>query len=354
MMAPIRLAFSDFPGPFNPTRILSLLEAHFDIEQVEDNPDYVIFSVFGYRFLSFPNAIRIFFTGENVRPDFNLCDYGFGYDWMEFGDRYYRWPNYQLYKHFKELCGRRAGAVTHRQLASQKTKFCNFVYSNPDAIPYRDQLFHAIGRYRGVDSAGRHLNNLGYSPGQAYRGDWPGECVEFQRQYKFSIVCENSSTPGYTTEKIVHALAADTIPIYFGNPLIAREFNPRRLINCHDFQSLDEVVARVAEVDRDEECYLRIVNEPFFASQEPPTSLSDAAIAARFKHIFDQPKASAFRRTMHDWGLTYETRRRREVAAAAALSEVCVKVWRAAKLPPEQIAQQLEPLKHQLSKLVDE
>jgi hypothetical protein len=348
-MAPIRIKFTDFPGPFNTSRILRLLQSKFDVLEVDQDPDYLIYSVFGSSVLGDRRAIRIFFTGENVRPDFNLCDYAFGYDWLEFGDRYYRWPNYQLYEHFKDICRRRRSTTASDDLASTKRRFCNFVYSNPNAIPYRDELFGALGRYKHVDSAGPHLNNMGFSPGQAYKGDWPGAKVEFQRSYKFSIACENSSSPGYTTEKIVHALAADTIPIYFGNPLIAREFNSRRFINCHEYDSLDAVVARVAEIDADDLRYYQMLAEPFFNDDHVPDYLTDDAIGRQFSHIFDQQTAIAYRRSFWGWGRKYEETRRAEVAAAAAVEDVARSLADIERVAEPSVRSQIESLRRQLT-----
>ena len=80
------------------------------------------------------------------------------------------------------------------------------------AISGRDELFEYLSQYKLVDSGGRHKNNIGGSIDDKFL---------FQQQYKFSIAYENSSTPGYTTEKIIQALAAGTSePIYWGNPEI--------------------------------------------------------------------------------------------------------------------------------------
>jgi hypothetical protein len=315
----LSLAFSDFPGPFNPDRIARLLRTRFDLRIDPGHPDYLIYSVFGYEHLRHPAAVRIFFTGENVHPDFNLCDYAFGYDWLEFGDRYYRCPNYQLYDQFKDLCRRRRSSPPGVSFASLKPNFCNFIYTSGEAHPSRDEFFATLSRYRKVDSAGAHLNNTGVTPGAAYRGDWPAEKVAFQTSYKFSIAFENSSTPGYTTEKIVHALAADTIPIYWGNPEIGREFNPRRFINCHEFPSADAVVDRIRQIDQDDDLFRAILAEPFFPDDQIPGSLQDEMVLAQFARIFSQPREKAFRRNRFVWGRKYEARRIREVRASASL-----------------------------------
>ncbi len=313
----IRLAFSGFPGAFNPTQIRRLLEQRFDVTVDPQQPDYVIFSVFSADFLRYESAIRIFFTGENVRPDFNLCDYAFGYDWLDFGDRYHRCPNYQLYDQFRDLCTRRRSDPARVPV---ERRFCNFIYTNASGHPFRDEFFHRLSAYRRVDSAGAHLRNTADEIGAAYAGDWSAPKVRYQTGFKFSFAFENSSTPGYTTEKIVHALAADTIPIYWGNPDVGREFNPRRFVNCHDFASPAEIVARIAAIDQDDAVYRQMLAEPFFPRDCVPESLQDDAILDQFERIFSQPKEKARRRNAHAWGRRYEEEYARGTTASAFLA----------------------------------
>ena len=67
---------------------------------------------------------------------------------------------------------------------------------------------------------------------------------------------------GYTTEKLVHAMAAHTIPIYWGNPQVSEDFNPKSFINCHDYSSLEAVIERIIEVDQNESLYRHYLEEP--------------------------------------------------------------------------------------------
>jgi hypothetical protein len=143
-MRKVRLVFSDFPGNCNPDKILLMLQQKFEIEIDDVNPDYVIYSVFGNYYLNYKNAIRIFFTGENVTPDFNLCDYALGYDWLDYEDRYHRCPNYQLYDQYKDLVNRRTSTKNDEVISYEKTKFCNFIYTNGNAHPFRDEFFNAL------------------------------------------------------------------------------------------------------------------------------------------------------------------------------------------------------------------
>jgi hypothetical protein len=316
----VNLKFTDISN-FNVALISSLLEKRFEI-RVSDRPDFLIYSVSGHEFLKYPDAVRIFFTGENVRPDFNLCDYAFGFDWMEFGDRDYRCPNYALYRHFEDIRVRRRSDLRRRLGQPNQKRFCNFIYTNGHAHPFRDQFFHALSNYKRVDSAGAHLNNIGHAIGPAYKGDWSSPKVELQRQYKFSIAFENSSTPGYTTEKIVHALAADTVPIYWGNPEVHREFNRRRFINCHDFDSVEAIIRRVMEIDQDDSLYEEMLAEPFFSDDVVPHCLTDDAILGRFEQIFGQERSTAFRRNFFVWGEIYERSRREEIDAVKTVERL--------------------------------
>ena len=61
------------------------------------------------------------------------------------------------------------------------------------------------------------------------------EKIEFLRTCKFVVAFENSSAPGYNTEKLTHAIEADCLPIYWGDPQVGRSYNTRRFINAHDF-----------------------------------------------------------------------------------------------------------------------
>jgi hypothetical protein len=232
---------------------------------------------------------------------------------MHFEDRYCRCPNYQLYDEFREIRDRRRTTLLH-EVRAEKSRFCNFIYSNADAHPFRAELFHRLCQYRKVDSAGSFLNNTGFTPGDPGLGkEATFNKLAFQRECKFSIAVENSPTLGYTTEKLIHALAADTIPIYWGNPAVGREFNAKRIINCHEFGSLDEVANRVKDIDQDEDLFMAILSEPFFPNDKVPESLSDESVLAQFRHIFSQGKECSVRRNRYVWGKMYEQRRRREI-----------------------------------------
>lgn len=78
------------------------------------------------------------------------------------------------------------------------------------------------------------MNNMQAIDSGPSASNWANK-IEFLRDYKFVIAFENSSFSGYNTEKLTHAIEADTVPIYWGDPHIGRCYNTRRFINAHDF-----------------------------------------------------------------------------------------------------------------------
>ncbi len=111
----------------------------------------------------------------------------------------------------------------------------------------------------------------------------------FIRQYKFTIAFENESCPGYTTEKIIHALAAGSVPIYWGNPDVARLFNPSAFINCHDFSSFEEVVEKILSIDDNDNDYKHYLSASPFAGDNNVINRESERAIARFQEIFSRP-----------------------------------------------------------------
>lgn len=277
----VRIAFVDFSSDFNikDNEFISILSERYEVIIDNKKPDYLFYSNFGREYLKY-DCVKIFYTGECIVPDFNLCDYAIAFDDLTFGDRYIRVPLYELFQY-----GRRYRTLLDNSFKriENKTAFCGFVVSNDQGMPEREIMFELLSKYKKVDSGGKYKNNVG-GPIK--------DKLEFDRQHKFSIVFENCVHPNYTTEKIVDAFIADTIPIYYGNPEIGKEFNTKAFINVHDFSSFDEVVNRIIEIDNNIELYNAIKKEPLLTGGH--TNLDDLKIF--LYNIFDQPIKSARRR----------------------------------------------------------
>ncbi len=314
----ICLHFSDFPGATNVNFITNLLAKRYKITLSEQDPDYVIYSVFGSNFLKYPDAVRICFIGENVRPDFNLCDFAFSFDWLEYEDRHFRAPNFVLYPQWENLLSRRRSDILD---LSYKPDFCNFIYTNGSGHPNRVAFFNFLNAVKKVDSFGRFLRNSNRTIDAPYAGDWSQSKVDAQKSFRFSIAFENSETPGYTTEKIVHALSADTIPIYWGDPHVARIFNPERFVDVREL-GFEGALHRIKYLEDNPDALLETLNAPFFSEDAPLGDMTSDALLERFSYIFDQPLQRAVRRERFLWGPKYEATRRRETLAYWRLARV--------------------------------
>lgn len=304
----LRIYFTDFSSDFNIEEDIfyKWLSTKYQLIIDKSNPDYLIYSCYGDDYLKYKDAVRIFYTAENIRPDFNLCDYAIGFDYLEFGDRYIRFPNYARYgEQFEQLT---APKDFKQDFIDSKSGFCNFIYSNSFADPTRDQFFHLLNNKKKIDSLGKHLKNSELAIKNRYTSDWRNSKVDIQKSFKFSIAFENSFAPGYTTEKLMHAFIANTIPIYWGNPYVTKDFNPLSFINCHDYASLDNVIDRVLEIEQNNNEYLKMVNQPPFLNNLTPHNLERSTLLSFFQNIFEQPLDKAFRKPKYGTTFIYETK----------------------------------------------
>lgn len=290
-----------FPGFCPENNLFITLLRHKYKVVFSEQPDYIIASIFGTEYLKY-DCIRICWASESLTPDFNLYDYAIGYDILEFGDRYFRMPLFHFYGGNLIDTAKNKIKFTEEDLQKKK-KFANFVYSNIHADIYRENLLDALNKYRTVISAGRYRNNL--DDGQPIK-----DKMALLKECKFTIACENSFYPGYTTEKILEAFSAQTIPIYWGNPKIELDFNEKAFINCHNFSSIEEVVAEVQRIDMDDELYLSIMRERTFQKGVLETRIE--LFKQFLYHIFDQDVLEAKRRNESVRGGLYEKQKNRE------------------------------------------
>ena len=275
--------------------ILDWIADRYDIEIVSHDAEYVFYSCYGYDVLKHA-GVRIYLTGENVLPDFNICDYALGFGYLAFGDRYYRLPLYRLYGPYQRLLLPRRPV---EEIVRGQRDFCAYVASNAEGDPARRRIFELLNAYKPVAMGGRWMNNVGGPV---------GDKLAFQSRYKFAVAFENSSTPGYVCEKITDAFASDAIPIYWGDPEAARDFNPEAFVDCHACGSLEAAVARVKQIDQDDALYRRMLAAPSFRNGCEPEYLRAERIRAFLFNIFDQPWEQAFRRNRGRWGMKYERR----------------------------------------------
>lgn len=289
--------------------ILPDLKPYFEFE-VSDSPQVLLYGPYEG---DMPRGryVKVFIGCENVQPIMSECDWAFGVA----HDDDIGHPRYMRLARWGDDSYLLQQDKDWLDVLRRKTHFCAFIYATE--VPYREAFFRALSRYKPIDSPGASMNNMpGIDPVPGQR-DWNVK-IEFLRNYKFVIAFENSSRPGYNTEKLTHAIQADCMPIYWGDPAIGRSFNVRRFINAHDYlpkprhfmprlpyaphsidhagpptiahrlarrlnglsteleqrvwalAGFDALIDRVIEIDRDDALYLRHLREPFLIGNMLP------------------------------------------------------------------------------------
>ncbi len=269
-----------------------ILDKRYQIVIEEINPDFIFHEAHLVDVLDY-SGVRIAVSGENVRTDFNISDYGIGFDHLSFQDRYLRFPLYMMYTGSLDMSERRKDVIDiDSSDAFLQRKFCNFLVSNGTATEFRTQFFHRLSKYKSIESGGGYLNNIGGKVSD--KSTW-------QREFKFSLCFENSSTSGYLTEKLIQAYAAMTVPIYWGDPDAVGSLaigkggiNPKALIWV-DQNEPSKAIHKIEELDSNRDLFLAYLREPLFL-EEDHSQYFKKRLENFLYSIFDQRKELAYRR----------------------------------------------------------
>lgn len=284
--AKIRLGFADFCWPMDEF-FIDVLSDRFEIIRDDKDPEYLIFcdETFGTSNRRYDpvKVKKIFFTGENRRYKNYDCRYAITFDHTE-DSNHYRLPLYVLENWVQINKIGLPDAFQYRQKTSfegEKIGFCSFVSSNPACMP-RNMMFHELSKYKSVASGGPLYNNIGeILPRDGINAQ--KSKYAFLSKYKFNLCYENGSYPGYVTEKLFHALYAGVVPIYWGSPTVALDFNPRAFISRHNYCSDKEMLEYIKEVDSDDALYNRILAQPILSEYNTVHDLT--RLVHWFEHI---------------------------------------------------------------------
>jgi hypothetical protein len=260
----LRIDFCDFWPGFSKTDnfFTRLLGRRFEVA-ICDRPDLLIYSDKGHTH-RLHTCRKLFWTAESVHADFSQCDYALT-TFFEEDPRHERLPYYVVHTDGDPTPLLRDPAEAPR-LAPGREKFCAFIArnGNPRRTRRRLDMCRRLSRLRPVDGGGTVLNTIGgpIPPGTEAK-------LQFLRNYRFNLCFENRAFDGYTTEKLTDAYRAGCVPLYWGNPLVTRDFNPRAFLNLHDFSDDEAFVARIGALDRDEAARTGVLSEPLFHDNQP-------------------------------------------------------------------------------------
>lgn len=183
------------------------------------------------------SPFRIYYTGENVRAPNNydlslsfdvddpyLCNFYYPliYDTLLSSKMSVKDEIFGSVIPFDYLTAPRPYAnIGKRKLA------CIFINNHQ---PFRERLIREFSRYGQVDVFGKAYGNF-----IDRKSDLFGE-------YKYVLCPENDFYPGYVTEKIVHAFALGSIPVYWGSNENIKFLNKNSFIAINPYISLSKQI----------------------------------------------------------------------------------------------------------------
>jgi hypothetical protein len=261
-----------------------VLSNRYNVE-ISNNAEYLLFcdENFGTQNINInKNDIKkIFYTGENRRPENYDCHYAITFDHIN-NPWHYRLPLYVMemwaIERFHKINNKSFGYLfTGPQTnAKEKTEFCAFVHRNPNNI-IRNNFLRKLNSIKTVNSAGEIFNNTGIKLSDV------DSKIKYFSKHKFSLCFENSSYPGYVTEKILHGFYGNTIPVYWGSKTISKDFYPASFLNYADFPNEESLIDKILEIDSNDDFYNTIVNQNKFWYNMP----NECVILNNFLNWFD-------------------------------------------------------------------
>ena len=113
-------------------------------------------------------------------------------------------------------------------------------------------------------------------------------------------------------------MKTNTVPIYWGDPLVHKDFNTKSFINYHDFErkvkkrippfffkvpilnflskkyieekTFNEMIKKILEIDKNDDLYMEILKEPWYNNNKPPKTLDKKILRKRLRKIIESPK----------------------------------------------------------------
>lgn len=333
----IKVNFKDFWENFDPEDnfIINLLRKKYNVI-ISNDPDYVFYSVYqrtkkvgdlskkgdfirkispklyvllrkvyvkltakNEKKMEIPkgNFIKIFYSGERGKPNMKEWDWAFS----PYSEEQINHPNYMripVHMICESLFGKERRKlplkrnIDFEKIKKEKTKFCNFIYSQ--GINSRNNFFKRLSEYKKIDAPGRCMNNMppisDSSPRKSrVSPDWVKTKLDFLKKYKFTIAFENSGD-SYVTEKLVHPLLVNSIPIYFGNEQVKKDFNTKCFINYNDFGNMKEFIRHIIKVDNDDKLYKQYLEQQIFKDKKQQNFDNEERIEKRLNEIVESKK----------------------------------------------------------------
>ena len=273
--ADFRIATNGFPVGFVGSWFCEVIEERTNskVELSWYKPSLILTSLFG-SFWLLKIILRtyeqpsVFFSGENISSLKKYRDYrsylddlpslalGFDYDNKE---NYKRFPLWLLYLFPASFVANASVTDIQKRLEQMeqqsflpKTKFAAMVASHAGYCSTRKIDGDSFMVSRTLITQQIEYINPVHCPGKLLHNDesllekFKDNKKEYLKQFQFNICSENSSSPGYVTEKLFESFEAGAIPIYWGdeNPE-PHILNHERILFWRNSADNSEVIDRV-------------------------------------------------------------------------------------------------------------
>lgn len=297
--------------------LIYLLRKKYDVEISNDNPDIVFYTnqfvnhneidimtgENGKSYFDFPNAKKIYlysefnaFFTEQLKQGDNFYTMGMTDGFIH--DRHLNLPyfslvsTWQLYEECELFSSPFDWMVSDKNfdnIMSNKNHFACVIQASTNE--YRRNIFNQLSNYKKVRSCGNFETNnddcfkanRGYTEKEAY-----GNKIKYQSEHKFSLQIQSTNAPFFTQEKIIQGFASNTVPIFWGNEKIyADGFNPDAFVNCHSFNSIEDVVEYVKILDSDDTKFKKMIMEPMFIDNKLPYYFNEEYVISFLEKIIN-------------------------------------------------------------------
>jgi len=262
-METIRIYFADmWPEWQVENFIVPILMKKYNVVLDKSNPDIVFHSIFN-RMSETPKykCKKVLILAENWRPQQFGSNFSVSFD--PYSATNFRLPLWQMYwllwpNLIDELKSRR----THENFE----RFCAFTVSNPSNM-LRNNHFDILSGYKKVHAYGKVRTNTFELQRASEDTYWRDAKYHFflKHPHKFMMAYENTSYPYYSTEKLMDAFLAGSMPIYWGDPKIANDWNEKAFINVMKIPNwLDHIKA----MDGNDSLWEDVYSQPVFTDEQ--------------------------------------------------------------------------------------
>jgi hypothetical protein len=256
----LRIAYIDMYPGHNPSLDIlthairaSLLDITIRLVGYDQDPDLLIAGPYSYditKIKRYGAKLVLYYTGENSRPNYYYAHLSLSQDAFDYCNKNHRFPFWMTeidwFGH--DIQHKREERLDPSCLYSQnmqledcpelnrRSKTIVSFSSNPTTLRLS---FEEKARSAGIETEG-----YGAVYGRRFEGSKYSKVVG----HMFCMAFENSTYPGYVTEKLFHAFRAGCIPLYWGDKEACKDFQLTPELNMAEYDNVEDFLRFIASL----------------------------------------------------------------------------------------------------------